>query len=140
VRQSPCDVFRMPRIPWVAFILIVSSPLLCFSLWHPEVMPIQVVLIMLALFIVPPLLIWSLVIRDDGITLYRVNRLRWEDVRDARLIRIPLLPHMIVRRRRGFFRAWWVPLHFRGPRGFREVILEGCPKDNPVRRCFESAV
>jgi hypothetical protein len=127
----------MPRLPWVAFILIISSPLLSLSWRLPELIPVHVFLF--SVLIVPPLLVWTLVIRDDGMTLYRVNHLKWDEVRNARLIRIPGLPYMIVRRRKGLFRWWWVPLYFKGARDVRAAILERCPKDNPIRRCVESA-
>ena len=126
----------MPRLPWVAFILIISSPLLSISRRVPELIPVHVILVIL--LIVPPLLVWTLVIRDDGITLYRVNQLKWDNVHNASLIRIPALPYMIVRRRTGLFRWWFVPLCFKGARDLRAVILERCPKDNPIRRCVES--
>ena len=135
--QTSSDTFRMPRLPWVAFILIISSPLLSLSWRLPELIPVHVFLF--SVLIVPPLLVWTLVIRDDGMTLYRVNHLKWDEVRNARLIRIPGLPYMIVRRRKGLFRWWWVPLYFKGARDVRAAILERCPKDNPIRRCVESA-
>jgi len=137
VHQTSSDTFRIPRLPWVAFILIISSPLLSLSWRLPELIPVHVFLVVV--LVVPPLLVWTLVIRDDGMTLYRVNHLKWDEVRNARLIRIPGLPHLIVRRRKGLFRWWWVPLYFKGARDVRAVILERCPKDNPIRRCVESA-
>src|SRR5439155_25520590 len=138
VQQTSSDTFRMPRLPWVAFILIISSPLLSLS-WQDDPELIAVHVVMVVVLIVAPLLVWTLVIRDDGMTLYRVNRLKWDEVHSARLIRIPGLPYMIVRRRKGLFRWWWVPLYFKGTRDVRAVILERCPKDNPIRRCVESA-
>lgn len=78
--------------------------------------------------------IWSisaLSISENALVLYRVNRLKWEDVIGARRVRFLGLPHILIKRRKGI--SWWLPLYFRGARSIEESIKHKVPQGNPVR-------
>jgi len=66
-----------------------------------------------------------------GIVLYRINRLKWNDVRSARRVKFLGVSHILIKRHKGF--SWWLPLYFTGYRNITDALLEVVPQDNPLR-------
>ena len=78
------------------------------------------------------LLFMSIVtVSDDGIVLYRVNRLPWTQVVAARRVSVFGLPYLLITRHRGY--RWWLPLYFNGDRSIEEALVEKAPIGNPIR-------
>ena len=74
-------------------------------------------------------------VRPDGLVLYRVNRVRWEEISGAQLRGIMRLPHLVLQRRQGT--QWWVPLYFHGPVDLRTLLREAAPEGSPIREALE---
>ena len=74
-------------------------------------------------------------VRPDGLVLYWVNRVRWEEISGAQLRGIMRLPHLVLPRRQGT--QWWVPLYFHGPVDLRTFLREAAPEGSPIREALE---
>jgi len=70
-------------------------------------------------------------VSKEGIVLYRINRLKWNDVRSARRVKFLGVSHILIKRHKGF--SWWLPLYFTGYRNITDALLEVVPQDNPLR-------
>ena len=83
--------------------------------------------------------IWSLSvvsISESGLVLYRLNRLKWEDVIGARKVQLLGLPYILIKRKKGF--SWWLPLYFCGARNIDEAIAVKVPQGNPIREALDA--
>lgn len=79
--------------------------------------------------------IWSIsVIEIDqkGIVLYRVNKLVWSEVSNAKRVNFLGLPHLKVVREKGF--PFWIPLYFKGRRPIEETLLSCAPVDSVLKQ------
>jgi hypothetical protein len=70
-------------------------------------------------------------VSEDGIVLYLVNRLRWQQVTGVRRVSFLGLPYLYITRVRGF--NWWLPLYFTGCRPIERALAEKAPPGNPLR-------
>lgn len=134
IRVRP--IFVVPFITVPAFI---SLALFAWAMW-PNVLPaIEISLITLGIFLVAVLdmaLSCTVSVTDRGITLYKVNRLKWSDVSEVRQYTKFRLPYLKVFRLHG--RPWGIPLYLRDLPGFYAALAEFAPPDNPLRLYAES--
>ncbi|MDH5573682.1 MAG: hypothetical protein OEY89_18095 [Gammaproteobacteria bacterium] len=73
----------------------------------------------------------TIAITKDGLVLYRVNRLKWQDIISARKTSFLGLPYILLKRQNGF--AWWLPLYFEGKGTIQETIISLAPDGNPLK-------
>lgn len=90
----------------IFFLFNLSLPLLSF--WHFGVLSIS----------------------TEGINLYRVNKLVWADIDEAKNIKIFGLPYVHIKRKKGM--NWYVPFYFKGTTSLSEMLLKFVPIDNPL--------
>jgi len=72
--------------------------------------------------------IWSvsvIEIGQNGVTLYRVNKLDWSDVSSAKKVLFLGLPHIRVGRKKGL--PIWIPLYFQGKRPIGDALAACAP-------------
>ena len=81
-------------------------------------------------------LLFVVAISDEGIVLYRVNRLSWSNIATVRRVSVLGLPYLLVTRKKGF--RWWLPLYFHGDRPIEAALAEKAPIGNPIRSYAES--
>ena len=70
----------------------------------------------------------------DGIVLYRVNRIAWHEITDAKPRRLIGLQYLKLYRAQG--RPWWLPLFMVGDGSIRAVLRDLAPEGHPVRTCL----
>jgi len=70
-------------------------------------------------------------ITKDGLVLYRVNRLKWQDIISARKTSFLGLPYILLKRQKGF--AWWLPLYYEGNGNIQDAIISFAPNGNPLK-------
>lgn len=75
---------------------------------------------------------YTVEIRSDGVKLYGLWWLPWDDVRDATFRRILGQSYIQVRRRHGW--PWWIPLYFVGDGDLRSTIVSAAPDGHVIRR------
>ena len=73
-------------------------------------------------------------INSEGIRLYRINMLRWDDVDSASVRNLVGLRYLLVKRRKGV--NYWIPLYFKGDIRIEDAIRENAPTDNPLVSCI----
>jgi len=73
-------------------------------------------------------------ITKDGLILYRVNKLKWQEIISARKTSFLGLPYVLLKRQKGF--AWWLPLYFEGNGNIKEAIVNLAPDGNPLKVCL----
>src|SRR5437870_9921021 len=83
-------------------------------------------------------MVFRLSVRDDGIVMYRLNRMTWSDVQSARFRRVVGLPYLHIQRHHGV--PLWLPLYFRGVRDLRHVLIERAPERNPIHACLKEFI
>ncbi len=89
-----------------------------------------------ALVLVLERLLAVVAISDEGIVLYRVNRLSWSNIVTVRRVSVLGLPYLLITRKTGF--RWWLPLYFHGDRPIEAALAEKAPIGNPIRSYAES--
>jgi len=77
-------------------------------------------------------------VSEHGLVLYRVNRLSWPEITEAKARSVFGLPYVRVSRTSGF--AWSVPLYLRSPQAFYAAVILLAPVNNPLRSFAEGAV
>lgn len=77
-------------------------------------------------------------VSERGLVLYRVNRLSWPDITEAKSRSVFGLPYIHISRASGV--AWSVPLYLRSPHAFYSAIISLAPPNNPLRSFAEAAV
>jgi len=81
----------------------------------------------------PILTIWQvsvMSINSKGIKLYRVNKLVWSDITEAKLTSFVGLPYILIKRKKGM--KWWLPLYFKGNLTVKDALINNAPKENPI--------
>jgi hypothetical protein len=128
------ESFRLPTWPWVGLFGGLSLPFIAARWFYYGLVATIPSLIIAALFVV--LVFWSsrLSMGPGGLRLYRVNRMRWNEARRARLKTLVGLEYVQVERVRGM--SWWIPLYFVGSRDLRAALIEHSPAGNPIRECL----
>jgi len=121
------------HFPWRIHAAIIIS-----LLWLPVIFSNKVITIELFLFLsvviaIPILSIWQvsvMSINSKGIKLYRVNKLVWSDITEAKLTSFVGLPYILIKREKGM--KWWLPLYFKGNLTVKDALINNAPKDNPI--------
>jgi hypothetical protein len=72
-----------------------------------------------------------LVVDDTGIMFGPLLRLRWDEVKSARVRNWLGVPHLHIARHRGF--AWWLAMNYAGPRPLLDTVRDRAPADSPLR-------
>ena len=124
------EVFRLSwRSPVVGCFALFFLLLGALAWPHVNLMLVLAAQFVVALFF---LLLLSVVsITEEGIVLYRVNRLQWSQVKAARRVSLLGLPYLLISRSSGF--RWWLPLYFSGSRSIEVALAERAPSGNPLR-------
>jgi len=78
----------------------------------------------------------TLEIDNDGIRLYRVNVMKWDEVVSAKKVNLLGLKYLRVARRKGM--KWSIPLYLNGPQPINAALKEKCPAGNPIHQLFAS--
>jgi hypothetical protein len=128
--------FRIPLLPWAAALLLVFSPALLPVLMGVALFPgrfwatgLGSLLLYLAALAYTRF-VCVMDIDDEGMALYRVNRLRWPEVVGAQPRRVLFIPYLVLERTRGM--KWWVPLYFTGPVDVREALRRSVGPGHPI--------
>ena len=122
--------FRLPF--WAMALLIVAflPGLLTTGLQSAESVLLEAgVLVLVAAVIFKT---YTIQIRPDGVRLYSLWWLPWENVVGAKYRRLCGLPHLYVQRKSGWV-PWRIPLYFIGDTDFLETLRESSPVDSPIR-------
>lgn len=138
------ELFRLSlKSPLVAVESIFFGALLGYAVYvgiQVGMVAMIVMLVLLAVQFVVVLVIQQLLsvvaISNEGIVLYRVNRLSWSNIGSVHRVSVLGLPYLRVTRKKGF--RWWLPLYFRGDRPIEAVLAEKAPIGNPIRSYAES--
>jgi len=72
----------------------------------------------------------KLVISDEGIVLYRANKLVWNDVVYACITKFLGIKSIKIKRRKGL--TWYLPLYMVGEIPIREAIINHAPENNAL--------
>ena len=135
MEEDGTAIFRLPRFWQVGFFAIVMFGPCCRVLIYCSFgMSVRYYLIevaVLALFWTFFLRRYTVQVRPDGIKLYSLWWLPWDDVSDVDCRKVLGLSHFRVKRRRGF--SWWIPLYFVGDRDLGHAIIDAAPPGNPFR-------
>ncbi len=76
----------------------------------------------------------SLEISNEGMRLYRVNTMKWNEALSAETINLFGLKHLRVTRIKGMI--WWIPLYLKGHQPIEVALKEKAPAGNPIRELF----
>jgi hypothetical protein len=127
--------FRLPRRWQVAFFAVVMLPscakvltALRFGM-SPSFVLIEAAA--LALFWTLLLRRYTVQLRPNGIKLFSLWWLPWNDVIAVRYSSLLGLPYLRIKRRRGF--SWSIPLYFVGDRDLCRAIICAVPPGNSLR-------
>ena len=121
------------HMPW----RIVFS-LLCVLAWFSMLFAVREVTVGIVVSItinaaLPLIGFWyisTMSISSDGLTLYRINKLVWSEIVDAKATKIFGLKSIRVKRKKGM--SWSLPLYFEGPEEVVDVLIRCVPKGNPL--------
>jgi hypothetical protein len=130
------ETFRIPVLPWIGVLMAIAAAALPLA-W-PDTTVVLAMLGTIVLLTSYSLWVFKLIVHDDGIVMYRLNRMMWSEVQSARFRRVVGLPYLHVRRQHGM--AWWLPLYFRGARDLRCALIERAPEGNPIPRCLKQVM
>lgn len=116
----------------------VQLSILFIFIWLPILfmapeLTAQVVIPMVINMLLPILGIWYisvLSITASGMRLYRVNKLEWPDITEAKITKFFGLPHVHIKRKKGM--PWSIPLYFIGPTTVKQRLIANVPTDNPL--------
>ena len=120
-------------------LVLVSAALLVFLpfafLFRPKIMPaLEISLtsfVGLGVFAAYMVLVSTVSVRESGVVLYRINKLRWRDVTQVRSSTVLGLRYLMVSRTRGF--AWWIPLYLKDVEGFYAALRSTAPAGNALQ-------
>lgn len=82
----------------------------------------------------------TVVLTADGVTIYRIWRLRWDEVASARIQRVFGLQYLCVVRTGRLQPNLSLPLYFVGPRSLPAALRDHAPLAHPIRVCLDEAV
>jgi hypothetical protein len=128
------EVFRLPTWPWIPAFALLQVPGIVHVGVAEGAASAFVAALVGALFV--GFVVWTgqISIGPEGIAIYRINRMRWNDAVSARPRRVLGLRYVHVQRSRGM--SWWVPLYFIGGRDLREALVDYAPESNPISLCL----
>ena len=124
---------------------VIAGPLLPFSatlLWSKGIAADGAVATVVMMLAAAAAFAWLLSLTQvieisrDGLVLYRVNRVAWDDIVSAAPARVLGLPYIKLGQRSG--KAWWLPLFFQGATDMPSALEAFAPDDHPVKASFTS--
>jgi hypothetical protein len=77
---------------------------------------------------------YTVIVSDDGVTMYGLWKLRWDEVAAARP-RTVLGHKYVYITRTGKWWRWWLPLYFVGSRPLAVALARRAPAGNPIGVC-----
>ena len=132
--RTPFVVMYVALLAWVLFLSLDGGPALLVVAHAPLVLAAPVAWYLFVVQIGP-----------QGITLYRVNRVRWVEITKAKEISFLGLPYLCLWRTSWL--PWWVPLYVVGSQPLISRLQAWCPADSPIAstlsqlsKCNSSAV
>ena len=116
----------------------IQAAILNTLLWFPvffssESITIELFLFLLVVIFTPIIVIYLIsviTITSNGINLYRINKLVWADIAEAKLAKFIGLPYLHIKRNKGM--EWWLPLYFKGNLTVKNALINNAPKENPI--------
>jgi hypothetical protein len=78
----------------------------------------------------------TLEIDNEGIRLYRINVMKWDEAVNAKRVNLWGLKYLKVTRHKGM--DWWIPLYLKGHQPIEDALKEKCPAGNPILQLFAS--
>ena len=121
------------HFPWRIHAAIAISLLWLPVIFSGNVLTIEILLFVSVVIAMPILTIWKvsvMSINSKGINLYRVNKLVWSDITEAKLTSFVGLPYILIKRKKGM--KWWLPLYFKGNLTVKDALINSAPKENPI--------
>ena len=121
------------HFPWRIHVAIVISLLWLPVIFSNYAITIELFLFLLVVIAIPILSVWQvsvMTINSKGIKLYRVNKLVWSDITDAKQTSFVGLPYILIKRKKGM--KWWLPLYFKGNLTVINALINNAPKENPI--------
>ncbi len=109
------------------FFVVPNDYLFSMSFMIPTLV---VVVINVAISLVGIWYISKLVISDEGIVLYGVNKLDWNDVVYACVAKFLGIKSIKIKRRKGL--TWYLPLYMEGEITIRDAIINHAPENNAL--------
>lgn len=134
-------VFRIPMRNILMFFIILLIIILIFNfvffVHRSNLLEVNILIRLLVFYLLnfslPLFCVWYcgvMEISDVGICLYRVNNLIWNDITEAKKIKIFGLPYIRITKKQGM--DWYLPLYFRGPIAITEKLTKSVPPENPL--------
>ena len=128
------------HVPWrkTATILVAILTFAIYFSISPETLSnpqfkLQVISLLLINLIAPLLGIWfisTIHIHESGITLYRVNKLKWPDITDAYTTKSLGINIIRIKRKKGM--PWSLPLYFVGSTTIKEALIKHSPNSSII--------
>ena len=139
------SVFKLP-LSWIFFLaLLPIVPPAAVTLLYLEILPVNWTLTALTglglLGLLEILFLkWTFIIeiREDGLRMYNIWKVKWSDIESAKLVTLFGLEYLLVRRKKGSL-PYWIPLYFKGETtSLRNAIVEAAPSDSPIHNLKHS--
>jgi len=119
------------------WLLLVLLGVLLVALW-PHYWVAVALTAKLVLVLAICVAVCTVSVSERGLVLYRVNRLSWPEITDAKARSVLGLPYVRISRASGI--AWSLPLYLRSPQVFYSAVISLAPPNNPLRSFAEVAV
>ena len=122
------------HLPWRKTITIFVLLVCVLLIWKSySFFNIYIATIILLNTFAPLLAVWfisTIRISNEGIVLYRVNKLVWSDIVETYKYNLLGLPHIRIKRKKGM--NWSLPLYFIGDNTIKEALLKYVPQSNSL--------
>ena len=118
------------RISWRSGLVVTTLVLLGALIFLTWPWGLLVLAPSLGLMVAVTLLVPAVTVRPDGISLYGVNHLQWDDVTSVRATTVIGLPYAVVQRRKGM--RWWIPLYVDDRRGLLATLASRAPAGSAI--------
>ena len=122
------------HLPWRKTITMVVLFICAILVWKSyRFFNIYIAIIIFLNIFAPLLGVWfisTIRISNEGIVLYRVNKLVWSDIVETYKYNFFGLPYIRIKRKKGMH--WWLPLYFIGENTIKEALLKYVPQNNSL--------
>jgi hypothetical protein len=145
--MNKAETFRLSRRWRIAFFAVALGPtLVMIAMAVSQSTPLAVPIRSFGNAIVTGILMWlfatgvlSITVTRDGVTLYRIWKVRWEDVTSARRRDSLGLPYLKVVRAGRWPATLALPLYLVGGRPLVAALCALAPSNNPIRQHLEAS-
>jgi len=145
--MNKAETFRLSRRWRIGFFAVALGPtLVMIAMAVAQATPLAVLVRSFGNAIVTGILMWlfaigvlTITVTRDGLTLYRIWKLRWEDVTGARRRDFLGLPYLRVVREGKWPATLALPLYLAGGRPLVAALYELAPSKNPIRQHLEAS-